>query len=222
MATLAGRLVSLKVPGTATAMVKEACSDLGGGHTVFQITSASKQAIDPDTAVIVYVDDAEVTDVTTYAVDYALGKITFSSEKNGHTVTISGKYLPLLDFLEVRSAEIVSPQAVFADCTRLGDAADRKVEVCKKCSIKTEPFTVPSTDLDTGAGTTLFSTLLAADKFFVECKVSTVQTVRGWFAPTYTAKHALNDAYVGTLDLVGVVQSPIGRPSTDQALFSVV
>jgi hypothetical protein len=68
----------------------------------------------------------------------------------------------------------------------------------------------------------LVSTVLGADRVFLEVALSTVQTIRGWFAPGTSAHaHKLDSLMESTVTFVGVVQAPVGRPSTDQALFSL-
>lgn len=221
MTTLAGRDCTIKTGLTPVAMTGEATT-ANGPRTVYTITSAAKRAIDPETAITVYDDGSPVTS-TDYAVSYADGTITFSVARTlGHTVTVDAKYVPLSAALSARSAEVTLPQPQMADATLLGDAAARQVEIAKRCMVSLTHIHDPSEDLDTGGGTMLVSTVMGAARVFLEVKLSTSQTVRGWFTPSPAqTTHKLDSLMDTQLVLVGVVQTPVGRPSTDQALFSL-
>jgi hypothetical protein len=85
----AGYLATVSVTGTATTMTAEAMGNLAG--TVFQITDATKQVVDPSTAIVI--KDGGVVWGGTYTFDYLTGTITLSGAPGG-AVTIDGKFLP--------------------------------------------------------------------------------------------------------------------------------
>lgn len=219
MAVLASRDAAIYVGGAPVSMTTEACTDLGS-HTEYQITAETKRAIDPQTAVIVNVNGSPASS-TSYAVDYAHGVITFASAQNpAHAVTITGKYVPLLQVAETRSARVVRPHPVMADSTRLGDTATRQTEIARKCSVTLEHLTTGATDL---GDTTTLDALIAAGPLFVSAILGTGDgLLRGWFvAMNASPNHSLNDLLTHSLELEGVVQTCVGRPVTDQAVFSI-
>lgn len=219
MSVIASRDAAIYVGGEPVGMTTEACTDLGA-HTEYQITAETKRAIDPASDVTVYVDGAEATS-TTYAVDYAHGVITFASAQNpAHAVTVTGKYVPLLQVAETRSARVVRPHPVMADSTRLGDTATRQTEIARKCSITLEHLTTGATDL---GDTTTLDALIAAGPLFVSATLGTGDgLLRGWFvAMNASPSHSLNDLLTHSLELEGAVQTCVGRPATDQAVFSI-
>jgi len=188
-------------------------------YTVARITEAAKRAIDPATTVAVFVDAFEISSGD-YSVNFAEGTITFTDDQGNLAVTVTSKYVPLLAVSQAKSVDIQLPAPVLADVTLLGDTAPRQLAVAQKCSLSLAHFHQMSDDLDTGEGTLLLSTLLSGAPIFVEVKVSTLQTLRGWFMPTKADwKHGLDSALEGTLELTGVVQTCVGR--SDQALFSL-
>lgn len=216
MAILAGRLCTLYVGGTPTTMTTEACTQIGATDS-YQIAEAAKRAIDPATAVEVFEDGSPSTPP---AIDYVNGIISYDDGGHG-TITITAKYIPLHAFAEAKSADIVVPQAVMADVTLMGDTGSRVLEVAKKCEITLAHFATPATDFDVSESGLLFSALLAGELIFVRAAISTTQTINGWFAPSATWQHDINEALQGTLTLVGQIQTCVGRPVTDQALFSL-
>lgn len=212
---LAGRLVTLKVGGTPTAMTGEACSQVTGA--VYQVTSAAKRILDPATAITVY--DGAADESSTAVIDYATGLITLAEAPAG-SVTVTAKYIPLISVAYAKSLDIGLPTKVWADVTCLGDSAGRKKAVADKCTLSLGHFYKAADDVDASGGTLLLSTLLAQSSIYCEVAISTVQTLRGWFNPTSADwKHSLDAALEGTLQLEGVIQTCVGR--TEQALFSL-
>ena len=104
-----GNAAALYTGGAPVLTTAEGCTQLS--TYVWQISSAAKRAIDPATAVHVYVDAGEVAQktgaVANWTLDYANGKITFTADETGHTVTITCKYVPLLQIVWARSANAV-------------------------------------------------------------------------------------------------------------------
>lgn len=215
MASLAGRLCTIKVGGTSTAMTNEACA---GSGVSYQITSTAKRCVDPGTAVTVKVNGASLADAD-FSLDFATGRITLASS-TVQAVTITGNYIPLVSVAEARSASISLPVSVVADVTRVGDTSRRTLAVAQKCEMSLEHFIAPASDIDDSGSTLLFTTLVDGDPIFVEAAISTNVTLRGWFVPSSVGwSHKLNEALVGTLALTGVVRTCVGV--SDQALFSL-
>lgn len=225
MTVLSGRVVTLKAGGTSTAMTTEATTD-SGDHKVFQITSAAKRAIDPDAAVSVFVSGDEIADAL-YSVDYAHGVITFEDEYGGESagpVTVTGNFLPLLTIAHCKSAKITGPRPVFADSTQIGDTAPRVTEIAKECSIELVHISKPVyVDDPIYSFDQIYSDSLPV---FVEADMSGAGTaglvLRGWFAVASWTRDSPTDG-VGTssISLRGVCRTCVGRPTTDQAIFSV-
>lgn len=217
MTVQASRNVTLKVGGTPTTMTGEATTEVGA---VCTITAAAKRAIDPDSAVTVY--DGVSDESATATIDFVNGVITLAEAPAG-AVTITGKYIPLLTVAEAKALKVVRPQAVFADVTRLGDTAGRQCEVFKKCELTLTHMHAVNDDLDGGAGTTSLESLMAAGTpLFVEAALGG-ETLRGWFSVVDEDRtHGVEaDVQNATITLRGVVRDCVGRPTTEQALFSI-
>lgn len=120
MAATAGYTVLLKVGGTPTTFTDEATTELDAGPPqVFQITDATKQVLDPATAIVILDDSlADVTD--DFTVDYHTG--TFTSEAGGHTsITVSGKFIPRNAVAQATAATINASMAEL-DTSILGNS----------------------------------------------------------------------------------------------------
>ncbi len=218
-APLAGRLVTIKVGGTPTTMTGEACEQVSG--VIYRVASSSKRILDPSTAITVY-DDGEAKSESTIFLDYSAGLITLDGPPSG-PVTVDAKYIPLVSVAYAKSLDVQLPTKVWADVTCLGDAAARKAAVADVCTMSLGHFYLAEDDVDATGGTLLLSTLLAQDAIFCEVAISTSQTLYGWFAPVDAKwRHSLTDALEGTLELEGIVRTCVGRPVTEQALFSLV
>jgi hypothetical protein len=93
MAVLVGNKADIYIAtGAGTAMTGEATTSLGGG--VYQITSSTKRAINPNAAVTVY-DGATPVATSDYQLAYGSGKIRFSGYTPSGAVTVDGEYLTL-------------------------------------------------------------------------------------------------------------------------------
>lgn len=213
------RLGGLSVGGTPVSMTDEATTDLGA-HTAYQITATTKRAIDPLTAVTVKVNGS-TAGATTYAVDYAHGIITFAVAQNpAHPVVVSGKYVPVYEFAEIRALKVVGPRPIRADATRIGDATTRSAVVAHECIVTVTSMAAGATVL--GDATTVDSMLSSTSGiWFVDAIRGDGKNVRGWFSvQNLGAEHSMNDLLTTPIELVGEVQTCVGRPSTDQAMFS--
>jgi hypothetical protein len=105
MAATAGYSVSLMVGGTPTTFTSEATTELDAGPPqVFQLTSATKQSLDPATAIVIR--DNTLADVTDdFQVDYLAG--TFTSPTGGYTsISVSGKFIPRSSVAQATAATI--------------------------------------------------------------------------------------------------------------------
>jgi len=221
MTVTAARTATISAGGTPTAMTGEACSssESVGAKIHWQITEPTKRAIDPGTAITVYVD-ATPTGAENFTVDYVNGIIDFGSPiGDDAVVTIDGKYIPLLSVSEASAMTVQRPQAVFADVTRLGDAAARLYEVAKKCEVQLDHMHAPSDELDTGIS--LESLMTAGEPIFLAVDLGS-ETLRGWFMVTDEGRQhgADEDVQRASITFKGVVRDCVGR-TTEQALFSI-
>lgn len=97
-----GRL-SLGYTENATSMTKELCADIGGGTRLkYQIIDTERRFLHPDATVAVYVDD--VLQTTGYTAYRAGGIVVFdNAQAIGAVVTISAKYIPMVDIASAKS-----------------------------------------------------------------------------------------------------------------------
>lgn len=224
MTALKANLCTVKIQGTSTAMTGEVTTDVGGTHTVYQITAAAKRAIDPTDTGFAVKKNGDAVSSTLFSVDYAWGKVTFASPLlETDVITIDGKYLPLLSVAFARVVDVEGPTWSWADATSFGDTADRKVKTRKKCKVVVEHLTSPDTDLDSGGGTTKLVTMLEAGAaVFLEVDFATAIKLRGWFYPEPGAwSHKLDDVQTGKLSFEGVLREGYSRPAGEQTLFSI-
>lgn len=88
----AGYAVVIKATAAPIVMTDEACSLVSG--KTYQITSATKQLIDPGTAVVVEDNGVDQT-ANVLSIDYLFGTVTFKSTYTvTGPVTITGAYMP--------------------------------------------------------------------------------------------------------------------------------
>lgn len=197
-------------------MTGEACA---GSGTAYQITDTTKRVVDPGVAVTVKVNNVALN-AADFTLDYTTGAITLASSTT-QSVTITGAYIPMLAIAEARSASIMLPVATWADVTRMGDAAGRKLAVDKKCEISLEHFVPPSEELVHGPPVLTFASFLSAGVVFIEAAISTHVTLCGWFAiKSESYSHKIDEALTGSVSFTGVVRTCSGR-TTEQALFTV-
>jgi hypothetical protein len=218
VAVLAGRECTIYVGGTPTTMTGEACVSVAG--EVYHVEAEAKRVLDPASAIVVY--DGVTDESATAVIDYAAGRITLAEAAAGD-VTVDAKYIPLHAVTYAKSADITLPAAQLADSTLLGDSAARAHKVASKCEISLAHFYLGSDDLDSTGGTLLLSTLLAGSPIYLKVAISDAQFLYGWFVPASAGwNHAIDDVLKGTLGLKGIVRTCTGRPTTEQALFSLV
>lgn len=120
MAEQAGRLVTIKVSGTATNLSEEGLTHIS--DTVWQISTAAKQVIDNAVAPTLEKDDGfgGWDQITYSSVEYLSGKFTFSGAGHANTETIrvkttspTAKYLPMStatyahDFSYARGVDLI-------------------------------------------------------------------------------------------------------------------
>jgi len=162
MALSAGRLSTLKIPGTSTALVNEPCTDLGA-HTVYRITDATKRVLNPAVTAVVDVGGV-VAAPSTFTLDLLDGRITFLVAQSPVSAVrvVSGAFLPMLTVLTAKNCDIdIGYEA--GDATVYGDTAKRQVPLIKKLSGSYEVVEDLLTDHDSGAGSVTLSGLLETD-----------------------------------------------------------
>lgn len=154
----------LALGGTPTTLTNAATTGTGLGP--YQINDATKRVLDPDTAVTIKDGGVTVPSGNIAAVDFLFGTVTFASgHAPGGAVTITGKYIPLVQLLYSASVDVKIGRQKY-DATRLSDDFVRsvagKVEV--EAVLKTnEPFIT-----DIGDGRTLAEMLNARTPVLVD------------------------------------------------------
>lgn len=163
MAPVAGYNATVQIGGTSTAMTAEPTTDVGGAHTSYQITDASKRCLDPAVAVVVDSNGTPVS-ATLYTLDYYTGKVTFASARGaGETITFDASYIPLLTVATARKASLKLSRDSL-DVTRFGTASGyrTKTQGVATCSGSLDVIEDLLEDHDAGAGTVKFWTLIRA------------------------------------------------------------
>lgn len=155
---IAGHKSTLKISGDPVAMTTEACTLVSAA--VAQVTSTSRQILDPATAITVY-DNGVPQTSTDYVVDYLFGKVTKNSGSWTGPVTITGAYVPLLTGAEAVSVRINSVRAEL-DKTVMGDTVKSYILGLRSADGEMELLSLPSADLDTGGGTTILASIFDA------------------------------------------------------------
>lgn len=210
MALVKGLDAAIWVGGTATAMTSEATTDVGGLHTTWQITDATKRAIDPMTAVVVTSSIGGILSSTLYSVDYINGIITYTAVEPLEVITVGGKYIPLLQVAKGRSLSLDADHEV-ADVAVFGDTSPRTLATRCSMKISLDSIESPGTDLDTGGGTRILAAdLLTGVPIFIEAAPSTTLAIRGWFVPeSGTIKATLADVVSTELKLKSVFRNGV-------------
>lgn len=95
MAALSGRSAQVKLSGAGVVSTGEACTDVGGLHTTYQVTNTAHQVLDPQAAVTVK-KNGTAQSAALYTLDRLYGRATFLSPLLGSdTVTMDVTYLPM-------------------------------------------------------------------------------------------------------------------------------
>lgn len=132
MAGTPGRKALVKVSGAAVSFTDEACSTVTA-NTVYQITNAAKRVWDR-TAAITVKKDAVTQSAALYTLNRLTGKITFLADiGGGHTITVSGSYLPMSTAAEGKAYNYDLMRAILDD-TEFGDSDVTKVPGLKDAS----------------------------------------------------------------------------------------
>jgi hypothetical protein len=200
-----GNAATVYVGGTPATITGQATTDVGGTHTVYQITDAAKRVLDPATAVVVLSNGSPIADTSLYVLDYLTGKATFALSRGAETITITAKYVPLLQVAKARALDI-EPNPDTADVAVFGDTSPHTMQIRPACSLTIDSIEPVNTDLDTGGGTRILATdLLAGTALFIEAKASSAFGIHGWFVPeTAPIKAALADVESLELKMKGV------------------
>ena len=105
----AGYLVSIKKPGTGTAMTTEAHTLVSG--KTYKISNATKNVWDRSGTFIVYDNGVDRTNTEVLNIDYLFGQVTF---KSSYTVvgpvTVTGKYFPMTSLAKYRGFNLTMSQ----------------------------------------------------------------------------------------------------------------
>lgn len=155
---IAGHRSRLKTHGDAVAVTGEACTL--DSSTLAHITNAARRVIDPTAAVAVY-DNAVLVAATSYTFDYLFGKVTRTTGTFTGPVTVDASYLPMLEVAEV-TAWKVNQGRTELDKTKMGDTDKSFLLGLKQADGDAELFDLPSSDLDSGAGSVVVETLFGA------------------------------------------------------------
>lgn len=189
----------IKQTGTAVAMVTEACTLVTS--SVYQVTSASKRIIDPDTALSVIDNGTPVVD-TDITVDYLFGKFTKISGAFTGPVTVTAAYLPSYAVAEARGFEI-NCSANLLDTTLMAAATANRTRIA---GLKDANGTLTGldnllTDLDSG-GTTIvpFTDFAAGTRRVLEITFPSGQIFRAF---------ALFESIKGAAEGDGLFQSTL-------------
>jgi hypothetical protein len=92
----AGYVCSLKVTGEPITLLDEAAST--SDDQTYTITDALKRVLDPDADITV--EDGGVTVTSGYTINRLKGTVTFDTVSAGRVITLSGKYLPVMEVAE--------------------------------------------------------------------------------------------------------------------------
>lgn len=137
-----GYMVTLKKPGTSTAMTDEAMTLVSG--KTYQISAAAKQIWDRSVALTfedatVAVDEADIE-----SVDYLFGRVTFvSSYTPTGPITVSGNYLPTSD-LGCATGYTLTQTADAIDTSCISTAAANNGHRTHDYGLKTVSLEVPT------------------------------------------------------------------------------
>lgn len=216
---------SLKMGGTSTAFTNEATTKLTA-NTVYQVTNAAKQILDPAVAVTVEVDadgggaGGYVTaDPTTYTVDYCFGKVTFDADQGASAlVRVSGSYLPTLAVAGARECA-VADKGSLQETTVFGSAWRTRALTLQDFSGSLTTIEPLPADHDPGAGTKRFLALMrAGTPLLLEYRPGGAgDYFRGWvLLESADEKASLEQLLQGTVNFQGT--APQGAGQTESAV----
>jgi len=213
----AGYTATLYTVGAATAMTNEACTD-GGAHTAYQITSATKRILDPDTAIVVATQTAGAGDwnvdaAGTYAVEGLFGTITFDSAKGATDLVRvnSASYMPRLSVGLCTGVQASFARALL-DTTCHGDSAPSVIGGLMGCSWSAEMIQDLQDDIDPGAGSVKLSTnLLNGTTMLLELTIG-AGVWRAWVVPeSADLKGPMGGLAGASIKFVGQGRQLVGR-----------
>lgn len=212
---------TIKAGGTPTALTNEATTEVTA-NTVFQITDAAKRVLDPDTALVVEVDDGggyAAADAADYTVDYMFGKVTFAAALGASdTVRVSGKYVPLLTAAGGVDFEI-DDSGNLLDDTEFGDTWRSRFLGLQEASGSFTLLNPLQLDLDGGAGTTKLRThQRAGTKVLLEYRPGgSVDYWRAWvFLSNGSEKAPVDGRFEGTVQFS--THAPNGTGEDERAI----
>jgi hypothetical protein len=188
MAPTAGYNTTLYVGGTPTTMTNEPTTEVSAGPPqVFRITDTTKRAIDPATAVVIR--DQDTTDVTSdFTIDFNTGTVT-SATGGYDSVTVSGKFTPLLAVALGRSAS-AEPMAAELDTSPFGQSHASSIQGKRSASGEIVVIAPLGEDLDTGGGTRSWQARFDnASQALIDVRMTSTSAIRAWaIIPSLTSK----------------------------------
>ena len=88
--------IKVRVPAGAALPLTDEPTTADAAYKVYQITDPEKRVLDPKEPIIVQVNGSPVS--SGYKLDRLAGKVIFDAARDpGDTVTVSGKYIPMVD-----------------------------------------------------------------------------------------------------------------------------
>jgi len=160
---IAGYKGKVSISGTPTATTGEACSHTSGN--TYQVTSSSKRILDPSqvlgTGRIWYDNGSAVDPDDITSEDLLFGKVTFGYVPTG-PVTVDANYVPTAAVADVKDASLTDKQAL-VDTTKINsNGAVSRTPTLNDTSGKLGLFATGTEDLNPGAATESFRSLLQA------------------------------------------------------------
>lgn len=201
---------TVKIPGTSTAVVDEACT--ANTTTEFQITNTAKRVLDPTVAVTVKANGVTQA-ASAYTLDPLFGKVTFGSPPTA-PVTISANYLPMLTVAEAKEVS-VSVSADMGDATTFDSSGSKqRLATLKDFSGSLGVLSSLFADHDPGAGTQQFTALFdGATPVLIEVRPGgSGNYFRGWAVlEKLEMKAAVAGLVEGTINFQGAARAIAGE-----------
>lgn len=222
MAASSAHDAAVYIGGTATSFSAEAASDVNGDQTLYRVTDATKRAIAPEYAFVVYEDGVQTT--RDFVVNFADGSVAFDAgDKPSSTavVTFDGYYIPLLHVGEAHAFDLEFGYYSF-ECSKFGDTGRRYTPDRAVFSGSLDHWHQLSEDIDSGAGTRTFAGVLDDATAFIDIRLGGgSERARGWVRMSKAGVAcALDQAVNHSVEFEGVRRvAALGR--TEQALFTI-
>lgn len=217
MATYAGKDAVLRVHGTSTVMTDEPMEQVVGARWCMETGYPAKTCWDPAVAIVVTADGSAVPAAEIVSIDYLHGEITFSSDRTGETILVSGAYYPRLPLLKVTSVDIDWGAAELSTDS-YGEDAGSAIAGPQQLSGTVEVLEELTTDLDGGGDTRTLSGLIESGADLILDWERGGRALRAWVHVSPVKQRADFGGVVGaTLTVRGVTKiatSPIRQQVT--------